>query len=229
MSLITRALSILAPRRRVRGAFTRHYERRDWHEPETTSGRGSSLHRTTAIRRALPGLFTEFAVRSVVDAGCGDFNWFGTVDVVLDSYLGVEVVEQLVAMNRSRYGTARRQFAALDIIRDRLPRADLVLCRDCLVHLRTRQISAALRNFRRSGFPYLLATTFTGNHPNQDVPLGGWRPLNLEREPFNLGPPLRLISESESVEDPRYLDKSLGLWALRRPRPEPSGPSVHDE
>jgi hypothetical protein len=40
------------------------------------------------------------------------------------------------------------------------------------------------------------------------------RPLNLERAPFSLGPPLRLISEKESVEDPRYSDKSLGLWTL---------------
>lgn len=214
MGLITRALLILAPRWRVRAAFTRHYERRDWCEPETASGRGSSLHRTAAIRRELPALFTDLGVRSVVDAGCGDFNWFAGLDVELDSYLGVEVVEALAALNRSRHGTARRRFAALDIIRDRLPSADLVLCRDCLVHLKNRQVAAALGNFRRCGFRYLLATTFTGDHPNRDVSLGGWRPLNLERAPFSLGPPLRLISEADSVEDERFLDKSLGLWAL---------------
>lgn len=219
MSLITRALLILAPRRRVRTAFTRHYERRDWQEPETVSGHGSSLHRTAAIRRDLPALFKELGVRSVVDAGCGDFHWFATLDVDLDSYLGIDVVEEMVATNRARYGTPRRQFASLEIIRDRLPRADLILCRDCLVHLKNRQISAALRNFRRSGSRYLLATTFTGDHPNEDAPLGGWRPLNLERGPFSLGPPLRLIDEGESVEDPYYLDKSLGLWALQPSRP----------
>jgi hypothetical protein len=214
MSLITRALLLLAPRRRVRAAFTRHYERRDWLEPETVSGRGSSLQRTAAVRRALPALFAELGVRSVVDAGCGDYHWFGAVDVELDSYLGVEVVEELVAVNRRRHGAAHRRFASLDIVRDRLPRADLILCRDCLVHLKNRQVLAALRNFRRSGSRYLLATTFTGDHPNDDAPLGGWRPLNLQRTPFDLGPPLRLISERDSVEDPRYLDKSLGLWAL---------------
>jgi SAM-dependent methyltransferase len=214
MSLLTRALLILAPRRRVRAAFTRHYQRRDWLEPETVSGRGSSLDRTGAIRRDLPALFDEFGVRSVVDAGCGDFNWFRALDVELESYVGIEVVEDLVAVNRARHGTPRRRFVSLDVIRDALPRADLIVCRDCLVHLKNRQISAALRNFRRSGSRYLLATTFTGDHPNHDAPLGGWRPLNLERSPFSLGPPLRLISERESVEDPRYADKSLGLWAL---------------
>jgi len=214
MSLLTRALLVLASRRRVRAAFTQHYKRRDWLEPDTVSGRGSSLKRTGAIRRELPALFTELAVQTVIDAGCGDFHWFQTLEVELESYVGIDVVEDLVAVNRLRYGAPRRRFVSLDIIADPLPHADLILCRDCLVHLKNRQIVAALRNVRRSGSRYLLATTFTGDHPNHDVPLGGWRPLNLERDPFALGPPLRLISERESVEDPRYPDKSLGLWPL---------------
>ena len=128
--------------------------------------------------------------------------------------MGIEVVRELAAANQERYGNARRRFVSLDITRDPLPRADLILSRDCLVHLKTRQVLAALRNFRRSGSSYLLATTFTGEHPNEDVPLGGWRPLNLARPPFDLGPPLRLISERETVEDNRYPDKSLGLWVM---------------
>jgi SAM-dependent methyltransferase len=204
----------------VRAAFRRHYERRDWLEPETVSGRGSSLERTAAVRRELPGLLQELGVRSVIDAGCGDFHWFRTLDLELESYLGIEVVEELVAANRARHGTERRRFASLDIIRDPLPRADLILSRDCLVHLKNRQVEAALRNFRRSGSRYLLATTFTGNHPNHDAPLGGWRPLNLSRAPFNLGAPMRLISEAESVEDERFRDKSLGLWELNGGRSE---------
>lgn len=214
MGFFSRAMMLVAPRRSVRAAFTRHYERGDWDEPETVSGRGSSLQRTLTIRKELPALFAEMGIRSVLDAGCGDFNWFSRLEVELESYTGIEVVEELAVKNRERYGTPRRQFISLDIIGDPLPRADLILCRDCLVHLKNRQVSAALRSFRHSGSTYLLATTFTGEHPNREIPLGGWRPLNLERPPFNLGPPLRLLSERESVEDPRYLDKSLGLWRL---------------
>lgn len=212
--ILKRALWALNPRRRIRDAFTQHYVLKDWQEPETVSGRGSSLHRTAAIRRELPALFKELGVRSVLDAGCGDFNWFGTLETELDSYTGIEVVEELAAANQERHGTDRRRFCSLDVTRDDLPRVDLILCRDCLVHLKNLHVLAALRNFRRSGSTWLLATTFTGEHPNDDAPLGGWRPLNLERAPFNLGPPQRLISERESVEDERYLDKSLGLWRL---------------
>lgn len=215
MTLLSRALLALNPRRRIRAAFTEHYRSRGWLEPETVSGRGSSLERTATIRRELPGLFRDLGVRSVLDAGCGDFHWFRTLEIELDSYTGIEVVEELAAANQERDGTDRRRFVSLDITRDDLPRVDLILCRDVLVHLKNRHVRAALENFRRSGSSYLLATTFTGDHPNEDAPLGGWRPLNLERPPFGLGPPLRLISERESVEDPRYLDKSLGLWALR--------------
>src|SRR5262245_9526692 len=140
MSLLTRALLILAPRRRVRAAFTRHYERRDWLEPETVSGRGSSLTRTAAIRRELPALVRELGVRRVVDAGCGDFHWFAALEIELESYVGIDVVEPLVAVTRRRHETPQRRFVSLDIIRDSLPQADLIVCRDCLVHLKNRQV-----------------------------------------------------------------------------------------
>lgn len=214
MSLFSRALLLVAPRRRVREAFTRHYERRGWQDDESVSGHGSTLQRTETIRRELPALFAELGIRSVVDAGCGDFNWFRALDVELGSYLGIEVVEDLARLNQERYGGERRRFVSLDVIRDSLPKADLILCRDCLVHLKNRQVVSALRNFRRSGSTYLLATTFGDSRPNVDGPLGGWRPAHLEGPPFGLGEPLRRISEAESVEDPRFSDKCLGLWRL---------------
>jgi SAM-dependent methyltransferase len=217
VSVLSRLLLRLAPRRTVRAAFTRHYERRGWLEPETVSGRGSTMRRTETLRRELPALFAELGVRSVLDAGCGDFHWFAALDVELDSYVGIEVVPALVAANERAHAGPRRRFLAADLIDDALPRADLVLCRDCLVHLKNRQVQAALENLRRSGATWLLATTFTGDHPNADVALGGWRPLNLERPPFALGPPSRLLWEGETVEDPRFRDKSLGLWRLQQP------------
>jgi hypothetical protein len=214
MSISSRILLALAPRRTVRAAFTKHYESRGWGEPESVSGRGSTLRSTEAIRAALPALFAEFGVRSVTDAGCGDFNWFRSLEVDLERYLGIEVVEGLASLDQQLYGGDKRSFVSLDILRDKLPAADLILCRDCLVHLKNRQVVAALKNFRRSGSRYLLATTYPSLRLNQEVSLGGWRPLNLELPPFNLGSPLRTISEGPFIEAPDRADKSLGLWAL---------------
>ncbi len=214
MSLLSRALLLVAPRRSVRDAFTRHYERRGWGDAESVSGPGSSLRSTETLRRALPALFAERGIRSVLDAGCGDVHWFRELAVDLDEYVGVDVVEALAVRNQAAHGGGGRRFLAMDVIHDPLPRVDLILCRDCLVHLKSRQIVTALRNFRSSGSRYLLATTFTETAKNEDAPLGGWRPVNLAHAPFGLGPPLQVIPEGPSVEDARYADKSLGLWAL---------------
>ena len=66
-----------------------------------------------------------------------------------------------------------------DITRDALPRADVILCRDCLVHFSFKDIFAAIDNFKKSQSRYLLATTFIAFSENLDVATGEWRRLNM--------------------------------------------------
>jgi len=49
---------------------------------------------------------------------------------------------------------------------------------------------------------------------NAEAATGDWRPLNLERPPFNLPPPLVLVNEQCTEAQGRYADKSLGVWRL---------------
>lgn len=130
------------------------------------------------------------------------------VDLAGIDYTGADVVAELVERNRTLYGGERRRFVVSDITRDALPRADVILCRDCLVHLPFRHVRAALRNFRRSGSTYLLATTHANVLANEEVATGDWRKLNLELRPLSLPRPARLL-----VEDAE-LGKCLGLWKL---------------
>src|SRR5262249_44319665 len=90
--------------------------------------------------------------------------------------------------------------------------ADLVLCRDGLVHLSAADIWRALRNFRRSGADYLLATTFIGDRVNVDIATGEWRPLNMQRPPFAFPAPAALIDERCRHTGGIYADKRLALW-----------------
>jgi hypothetical protein len=92
---------------------------------------------------------------------------------------------------------------------------DLILCRDCLVHLPLADAVNAVDNLRRSGSQYLLTTTFVNRDDNRDIPAaGGWRPLNLRRPPFNFPDPLLVLDERCTAGDGKYADKSLGLWLL---------------
>jgi hypothetical protein len=80
------------------------------------------------------------------------------------------------------------------------------------VHLSFADARAALANIAASGSSYLLSTTFTERANNTDIGTGGWRPLNLQRPPFNFPPPLLMFSEEFDV--PEYRDKAIALWAL---------------
>jgi hypothetical protein len=60
----------------------------------------------------------------------------------------------------------------LDLTKDRLPKVDLILSRDALVHLSSRDCLAALANFKSSKSQYLLMTTFPAVIKNEDILTG---------------------------------------------------------
>jgi hypothetical protein len=194
-------------RRRV---FERIYAENAWLCEESRSGPGSTLARTAQLREALPALLRELGVRSLLDAPCGDFHWMAEVPLPGVAYTGVDIVPALIEANRARFAAPGRAFAQADIVRDPLPYADAILCRECLVHLPLAAAVSTLANFRRSGARWLIATTFPGTRKNEEVATGWWRPLDLERPPFSLPPAIRHLNERL----PAWPDKALGVWAL---------------
>ena len=182
---------------------------------ESRSGLGSELTATAVVRGQLPRLLEALGAGSLLDLPCGDFGWLSTVPLDLD-YIGGDIVGEMVASNEQRFGGpgTRRRFARLDLTGDPLPRADVVLCRDCLVHLSYHHIAQAFDNLRRSGSTWLLTTTFLDHQENADIESGDWRILNLTRPPFNLPAPETVLVEGCLEGDGAYADKALGLWRI---------------
>lgn len=200
--------------RYLEGIFSEIYHGNLWGESESVSGPGSSLAETAALRRELPGLLAALGVRTLLDAPCGDCHWILAAPLDLDLYIGADLVPALIARNAAELGGPGREFRVLDLTRDPLPRADAILCRDCLIHFSYRFIRRALDNVRASGARYLLTTTYSGQSANHDILSGQWRPLDLELPPFGLPRPLHLIQEKEYVEDGRRLRRNLGVWEV---------------
>ena len=184
-----------------------------WGATDSRSGLGSELDATADLRAALPGFLARHQAQSLLDIPCGDFNWLSTLDLGL-SYTGADIVPAIVEANEQKFGGpgSGRRFLRLDLTRDLLPQADVVLCRDCLVHLSNANIFRALANIRRSGARYLLTTTFLDHLENADIDDGDWRILNLEKAPFNLPAPVDVLIEGCVEGDGAYSDKALGLW-----------------
>lgn len=197
----------------MREVFTDIYRHNLFGGTVSRSGTGSDLIQTAEIRRHLPALLKEIGAQTMLDIPCGDFNWMKEVELDV-LYTGADVVAELIRKNQEAYGNARCRFVHLDLVRDDLPKVDLVLCRDVLVHFSCEDAFAALKNIKRSGSRCLLSTTFTGRDSNVDTQTGQWRPLNLQMAPFEFPTPAAIINEKCTEGDGSWGDKSLGLWKI---------------
>lgn len=196
-------------------AFGRMWRDNCWDDAESRSGTGSNLEQTAFLRDALPDLLRDLRVGYLLDIPCGDFHWMKEVHLPRGLvYLGGDIVEEIIRTDNDKYANNTISFRKLDILRDALPRVDLVLCRDCFVHFSFTDIFRAMCNLKRSGSTYLLVTHFSDDRQNSDIITGRWRPLNLTRPPFNFPPPLRVIDERCTEAEGRYRDKELALWRL---------------
>ena len=190
------------------------YKKNLWKGQDSLSGEGSDAPHVGTISDALPGLFNEFNITTLLDIPCGDFFWMKNVDLTGVEYFGADLVKPLVQENIKKYQKDRVAFQLLDLIKDDLPAANLVLVRDCLVHFSFADIFAALDNIRKSRSDYILTTTFTDRKNNHDILTGQFRPLNLEIAPFMFPKPIKIINEKCTIGDGAFGDKSLGLWKV---------------
>ena len=191
--------------------FSRIYRNRWWggRDAESASGRGSSLEATDMVRRGLPGLLKQLECKKMLDLGCGDFNWMRHVDLNID-YLGADLVPDVIRENQARYSSDRVKFLVLDGIRDPIPDGvDVILCREVLFHLSFRHALALLKNVYRSNANFLIATQIDSGQRNVDTLTGGFRPLDLTREPFSFPEPLERISD-----DAISKNRSLAVWRV---------------
>lgn len=193
-------------------AFRKIYRTNHWGASER-SGAGASVEQAAAVLSQLASLIDQLRIDTLLDVPCGDFAWMRHLHARVD-YIGGDVLPELVRANQEQWGGPSRRFMTLDLLKDDLPLADLLLCRDCLVHLSLGDARTALSNVRRSRCRWVLMTTFPGCATNEDIVTGDWRPLNLELPPFSLPPPEMLLNEQCTEGGDLFADKSLGLWQV---------------
>ena len=205
--------SRLASLRTAEARFTWIYRKNYWQSSESASGDGSTLGYTANLRKELPALFEKFAIRSVLDAPCGDFNWMRELLRKVDvEYTGGDIVLPLIRSLNSQHGAPGRTFVHLDLVTGKLPKADLMICRDCLFHLSYADTRAVLENYLASGTAYLLTTTHKNRDGwlNQDIRTGFYRQIDLFAAPFNFSTaPLARIDDWVAP----FPEREMCLWS----------------
>jgi len=198
----------------TKATFTEIYNKDHWKGANSISGTGSDHGQTKTVVTILDSLITELSIKSILDVPCGDFNWMKEVNLEGVDYIGGDIVADLIRSNLENFTSSNIQFKELDLLSDDLPLSDLILVRDCLVHLSYDNIYKAIQNVKRSGSKYLLTTTFPEHSKNIDIVTGDWRTLNLQAEPFNFSQPLKVFNENCTEGKGEYSDKSLALYLL---------------
>lgn len=181
----------------MRDAFARAYKDGQWHNG---SGSGSSPDNTVQYRAFLAAYMRFHQVRSVLDVGCGDWQFSRLIDWTGIDYLGIDLVPGIIARNKLRFGPPV-SFMEADAISGPLPKTDLILVKDLLQHWPDDAIHALGQQLRWEYGQRRALITYdlnTGSHC--DVEPGGYRPVDLTAAPFAWPVRERLRYESVSHE-----------------------------
>ena len=105
-------------------------------------------------------------------------------------YTGGDIVEELIKKLQDQYTSNRIKFTNLDIISQKLPEADLMICRDCLFHFDPIEVIKFFKNFASSNIKYLLTTTHINSDKKfknaKNLQTGKFHKIDLFSEPYNL-------------------------------------------
>jgi 2-polyprenyl-3-methyl-5-hydroxy-6-metoxy-1,4-benzoquinol methylase len=175
--------------------FSKIYKEDLWHGG---SGAGSKLENIKEYVDILQKYIDKPEVKTVLDLGCGDWQFSKFLDLSSVSYLGVDVVESVIESNSTSYSASNIKFISRDITTYEVPKADLIICKDVLQHLCNKDVVTILVKIITSSKFSLITNDFNpDNTENKDIDNGNYRCLDLTLSPFYLD--VVTILESERV------------------------------
>lgn len=171
--------------------FTNIYKHGVWgrnSQNQGTSGEGSRLDTTEEYRAFLQEFLKAFHIKTVVDFGCGDWEFSQTINWNGIDYIGYDIVKTVIDRNIQKYATDHIKFYHANALNVKLPEADLLICKDVLQHLSNQKIKRFCDQMNK--FKYCLITNDVNSETltsdNHNIGDGGYRRLDITQPPFNI-------------------------------------------
>lgn len=165
--------------------FEEIYEQNEWGHG---SGEGSLVIHTKGYKTFLEGFLSRNHIKTVVEMGCGDWQFSRYIDWKGAKYVGYDVVPSVVQMNTSAFANENVDFKLYSGNPAELPQADLLIVKDVLQHLPNQLVHDFLPSLKK--FRHALITNCTNpidaSDVNHDIEVGAFRYLDLRLPPFNL-------------------------------------------
>lgn len=106
----------------------------------------------------------------VCDLGCGDFNIGKQLVPFAENYIAIDIVPKLIERNQQLFKADNLVFQCLDISKNYLPNADVVILRQVLQHLSNKEIKAILPKLEQYKYVILTEHIPDGDFiPNKDI------------------------------------------------------------
>jgi SAM-dependent methyltransferase len=180
------------------------------------SGEGSLAVHVRPYVKFLEKFLARHRIASVVDFGCGDWQFSRAMRWDGVRYRGYDIVPDVIAANRQYYESGNISFHEIGLDFEALPPADLLIVKDVLQHWSDETVLYFLPVLSR--FPLALITNCvnpSGVTENLPIADGGFRYLDVRLPPFrvkakevfsftNHQPPAKRL-----LEKPRWVKKVL--------------------
>lgn len=171
--------------------FCARYAQATWGrnaQGEGHSGWGSTPDVCAEYMSFVQRFMQDAHITSVVDAGCGDWQFSRLMDWKGVSYIGYDVVGHLISRNNEQFAAPNISFVHANFLATDLPSADLFLCKDVFQHLTNQDIIDFIPQLKK--FKYCLITNevdaWSLTSDNNDTQVGEFHRLDLSKPPFNL-------------------------------------------
>ena len=165
------------------------------------SGIGSDAEHVRPYTRFLQQFLRDRNIRSVVDLGCGDWQFSCELDLSGIKYHGVDVATSVIESNRQSFQADNIEFSVLDTY-TALPKADLLICKDVLMHLGWEEVSRIIREafpkyqfilitsdvqpYSKLGDAYLEARKIRQGMFNENILTGQMTPFDIRLPPYEI-------------------------------------------
>jgi SAM-dependent methyltransferase len=166
----------------IRRAFSDIYRNNVWGRG---SGAGSMPEYAQPYVVMLQRFLHDYEIKSVVDLGCGDWQFSRLIDWTDVNYLGLDVVDTVIDANTELFATDSIGFQ-IATTGEPLPPADLVVCKDVLQHLPVAVVADHLVEFRHR-YKHVLITNdvYPDSATNAEISPGSGRAIRPDFQPFS--------------------------------------------
>ncbi len=187
---------------------------------ESASGPGSYIENTHEASDFIFDIVKKFKIKSLLDLGCGDWNWFYLLmerirkeDGFSDfRYMGWDAHPGLVNELNTKFGDDNTSFHLSDIVTEEYPAVGLILCRDVLFHMKPTVINNVLDKVYQSQANHFITTTYdiSKNYSNETININNnienwyFHAINLDISPYNLLKYKKALVEERNCKHKEY-------------------------